>query len=245
MNPGNPSVTNYIVDVVLDVVKNYDVDGIHFDDYFYAYGGTPDELDQTEFDLYAAGMDRGDWRRNNVNQMIDSVSKAIMAEKPWIKFGVSPFGIYKNGVPSGIVGMDAYSEIYCDPLTWIEEGSVDYITPQLYWPTGGAQDFETLTEWWSGECKKNNRHFYAGQGAYRLPDPVKATRESVDVHELKYYFDNASMLEIGGKGTDDPVATWTVDEIGNQIDIIRANKLNNALGSVFLELTILTGWEIW
>lgn len=236
LNPGIPDVSSYIGSVVKDIVSKYAVDGIHFDDYFYAYGGTPDALDQTQFDTYGGGLTRDNWRRQNINRMIDTVYKAITDTKSWVKFGVSPFGIYKSGVPSGIVGMDAYSVIYCDPLAWLQSRSVDYLTPQLYWPTGGAQDFETLVDWWAQQCKTNSRHLYAGQGIYRLADnPAKTTSTNSnggDLHELKAYFDNPSMLE-SSKGTGDPIAEWTNDQIGLQIDLIRDNIANNALGSVF------------
>jgi uncharacterized lipoprotein YddW (UPF0748 family) len=245
LNPGKPEVMSYIGSVVRDMVANYGLDGVHFDDYFYSYDGTPNNLDQVEYDLYANGLSRGDWRRQNVNRMIDTVYKVIQEVNPSVRFGVSPFGIYKSGVPSGIVGMDAYSQIYCDPLAWLNKGSVDYLTPQLYWPTGGGQDFETLVNWWANQVKANSRHLYSGHGTYRLSDnPSLAKTTSIDLlHESKYYFDlpynhseltdNLSLLESSAKGTGDPVATWTLSQIGLQIDLIRANQAKNGLGSVF------------
>jgi len=241
LNPGRPEVMSYIGSVVRDIVSKYEVDGIHFDDYFYSYDGTPNTLDQAEYDLYANGMDRGDWRRQNVNQMIDTVYKAIQDENPNVRFGVSPFGIYKSGVPSGIVGMDAYSQIYCDPLAWLQNGSVDYLTPQLYWPTGGGQDFETLIDWWADQVFTKGRHLYPGHGTYRLSDnPAKSGMdEENSLHESKYYFDNMvsddnlSKLESSVKGTGDPVAAWTLSQIGLQVDLVRNNQPKNGLGSVF------------
>lgn len=247
LNPGIPEVMSYLGKIVEDVAANYNVDGIHFDDYFYAYGGTDPSLDSEEFDMYGEALSLGDWRRQNINRMIDTVYAAIQKTNPNIRFGVSPFGIYKNGVPQGIIGLDAYSQIYCDPLAWLDAGSVDYLTPQQYWPTGGAQDFETLTEWWSNECFQRGRHHYPGQGTYRLsdkPDTKKALQIDQDLHELKKYFDmnsskksssdNLSKLEQELlKSTSDPVADWTLDQIGLQIDIIRSNRDQNSLGSVF------------
>src|SRR6056297_1593344 len=98
---------------------------------------------------YGNGMNRDDWRRDNVNRMIDTVYRVIQEEDPTVRFGVSPFGIYKDGVPAGISGLNAYARIYCDPLAWLRAGNLDYLTPQTYWPTGGSQDFETLVNWWA------------------------------------------------------------------------------------------------
>ena len=247
LNPGIPEVMSYLGKIVEDVAANYNVDGIHFDDYFYAYGGTDPSLDSEEYNMYGGGLSLGDWRRQNINRMIDTVYTAIQKTNPNIRFGVSPFGIYKNGVPQGIIGLDSYSQIYCDPLAWLDAGSVDYLTPQQYWPTGGAQDFETLTGWWSNECYQRGRHHYPGQGTYRLsdkPDTKKASQIDQDLHEMKKYFDmnstkkssseNLSRLEQNLlKSTSDPVADWTLGQIGLQIDIIRSHRDQNSLGSVF------------
>ncbi len=240
LNPGLPEVMSYIGSVVRDLVENYEVDGVHFDDYFYGYEGTLASYDQDAYDLYGGGMARDDWRRDNVNRMIDTVYKVIQETDPDVRFGVSPFGIYKNGVPQGIVGLDAYSVIYCDPLAWLEGGDVDYITPQMYWPTGGGQDFETLAQFWSDTVSHFGRHLYAGQGSYRLssnPD-LKAMQVDSGLHESKMYFDlmpedNLSNMEQRLKSTSDPVAPWTLGQIGLQIDIIRSHQDKAGLGSVF------------
>jgi len=247
LNPGKPEVTSYIGSVVRDIILNYNIDGIHFDDYFYSYDGTPSELDGDEYAMYGNGMSLSDWRRDNVNRMVDTVYRIIQEENPDVRFGISPFGIYKDGVPSGISGLNAYSQIYCDPLAWMEDGSVDYITPQMYWPVGGKQDFETLANWWADTCDHFGRHLYAGHGTYRLPDVpgIKKTDVSEELlHETKYYIDagpvekdtlnNLSFLEQTIlKGTGDPVAPWTLGQIGTQIDIIRENHDNSGLGSVY------------
>ncbi len=145
LDPGNPGVRAQIVNIVREIVTNYDVDGITFDDYFYAYGGTPDALDAYAQGLYKpAGKNLHDWRRENVNQMVADVYHMIQNVKPYITFGVSPFGIWttdatvaaKEGIelPAGITGGNMYAEIYCDPVAWLKEATVDYISPQLYWP---------------------------------------------------------------------------------------------------------------
>jgi uncharacterized lipoprotein YddW (UPF0748 family) len=172
LNPGLPAVRDYITSVIMDIVRRYDVDGIHFDDYFYPYEGTTYQ-DTATFRLYNRGFtDIGDWRRDNVNIFVKEVYDSIMSIKPWIKFGISPFGIWKNGVPPNITGMDAYSEIYADPIAWLHQGTVDYLAPQLYWPNnnppGYKQDYGTLMPWWADSIYSYGRHFYVGQAAYRI-----------------------------------------------------------------------------
>ena len=170
LDPGLPDVREYVTSVIMDVVRNYDVDGVHFDDYFYPYSGMLLEDDAT-FQNYSRGFtSRSDWRRDNVNLLMQMVNDSIHAAKPHVKFGVSPFGIWKNGVPSGIVGMDAYSQIYCDAIAWLQDGSVDYLTPQCYWKIGGGQDYIKLSRWWADQCETRGRHFYPGHGAYRITD---------------------------------------------------------------------------
>lgn len=152
MDPGADPVMEHVVDVVLDVVDRYDIDGVHFDDYFYPYpNGTPFP-DGSTYDAYLDGggtLARDDWRRDNVNRMVELLHDEIDAAKPWVRFGISPFGIYRPGMPPGITGLDQYAEIFADPVKWIQEGWVDYLAPQLYWPTTQtAQAYEPLVEWW-------------------------------------------------------------------------------------------------
>lgn len=169
LDPGLPEVIKYITDVVMDVVNRYDVDGVHFDDYFYPY--PPDTItkqDDSTFAKYPRGFtNRGDWRRNNINMMIESVYDSILTVKPHVKYGISPFGIWKSGIPESTSGMSAYSEIYADAVTWLNEHTVDYIAPQLYWPfsRGLGQDYGVLANWWGSV--RNGRHVYTSQGLYR------------------------------------------------------------------------------
>ena len=168
LNPGLPMVRSYITGVVMDVVNRYDVDGVHFDDYFYPY--PPNQIsnqDAATFSTYSRGFANiGDWRRDNVNLFVKMIHDSIQAVKPFVKFGISPFGIWKNGVPSGITGLDAYNTIYCDALAWLKQQTIDYLTPQLYWPFGGGQDYGKLMPWWASQM--NGRHLYVGQAAYRI-----------------------------------------------------------------------------
>ncbi|MCL5028202.1 MAG: family 10 glycosylhydrolase [Bacteroidetes bacterium] len=166
LDPGNPNVRKYVTDVMMDVVNRYDVDGIHWDDYFYSYGGTTTQ-DSASWRLYHGSFTNiGDWRRNNVNLLVQEVHDSIQAVKPWVKFGISPFGIWKSGVPTGIVGMDAYSQIYGDAVAWMQNKWLDYLTPQLYWPFGGGQDYGKLMPWWASQT--NGRHLYVGEAGYRI-----------------------------------------------------------------------------
>lgn len=171
LDPGLPMVRDYVSMIISDVVRRYDIDGVHMDDYFYPYPeyNFNDSHDQNTFNLYNRGFtNRGDWRRDNVNLLLKQINDSVKSIKPHVKFGMSPFGIWKNGVPSGIIGMDAYSVIYCDAIAWLQGNYIDYLIPQLYWPIGGSQDFKKLSNWWADSAYKNNRHFYAGHGAYRI-----------------------------------------------------------------------------
>jgi uncharacterized lipoprotein YddW (UPF0748 family) len=191
LNPGLPEVRDYNVRVVADIVSRYDVDGIHFDDYFYPYppdnmtaNVTNNALDDKAFQDDPRGFtNKNDWRRDNVDIQMKAISDTIHALNPKIKFGISPFGIWKNGVPSGITGMDAYSAIYADPMAWLKQKSVDYLIPQLYWRIGGSQDYLKLMPWWADSTKKYERHYYTGNifGSYaatELPNQLKANRSN-------------------------------------------------------------------
>ncbi len=228
LNPGLPQVQLYIKKVAGDIINKYDIDGIHFDDYFYAYGGTPEELDRQTYLTYGEEYSNiGDFRRGSINKMIQNVMDTIYTTKPYLRYGVSPFGIYGNGMnPSGITGLDAYNVIYCDPIEWLKQGSVDYINPQLYWTTGGFQDFGKLLPWWAGWADQYNRDVYAGHGIYRLDDYPVASFHDFNLHEYKEYFNlsKTEMLRLGG---------WSLEEVIKQINIVRQNRAKNAKGSVF------------
>ena len=170
LDPGLPAVREYDTKVIMDIVRRYDVDGIHFDDYFYPYPVSGVTFnDAATFANYKRGFtDIGDWRRDNVNLLIKMIYDSIQTVKPWVKFGISPFGIWKSGYPSGITGMSGYSDIYCDALAWLNQKSIDYITPQLYWQIGGGQDYTKLMPWWGAQAASTGRHFYPGHAIYRM-----------------------------------------------------------------------------
>jgi uncharacterized lipoprotein YddW (UPF0748 family) len=175
-NPGLPEVREYIVQVVLDVVKNYDVDGIHMDDYFYPYpvrGQTINDADA--YAEYGGDFDNiKDWRRDNVDKLIHMLADSIHKYKPHMKFGISPFGIWANKSqhPDGSEtnGGSSYIENFADTRKWMKEGWIDYINPQIYWQIGNRlAAFDKLLDWWSNNTY--NRHLYVGQAPYRYYEP--------------------------------------------------------------------------
>jgi uncharacterized lipoprotein YddW (UPF0748 family) len=206
LDPGLPQVRGYVTGVIMDVVRRYDVDGVHFDDYFYPYPpGNITNQDDSTFVHYPRGFtNRGDWRRDNVNILVRAIHDSILATKPGVKFGISPFGIWKSGVPPGIVGLDAYSEIYCDAITWLRQASVDYLTPQLYWPFGGGQDYGRLMPWWADSVRYYGRHFYPGEAAYRItawtsasemPNHIRLRRSTLNTGGNVYFRANQGITD--------------------------------------------------
>jgi uncharacterized lipoprotein YddW (UPF0748 family) len=168
MDPAKKGTQDHTVDVIMDIVKRYDIDGVHMDDYFYpypSYNGNVDFPDSAGFAEYrhnGGKLSRGDWRRDAVNKLIERLYKNIKAEKPWVKFGLSPFGIWRPGYPESIEGFDQYNQLYADARLWLNKGWVDYFSPQLYWPIKRyPQSFPVLLGWWAGENKKG-RHLWPG-----------------------------------------------------------------------------------
>lgn len=166
LNPALEEVKQRIVDVVVDILSKYDVDGIVFDDYFYT-SGTPMSLDADQYKKYTSSggkLSQADWRRANVNEMVARVNKAIKERKPYVTFGIGPAGVAsppnvtsEYGLPAAPGGGDwQYNGIYSDPLAWFKEGSIDYMSPQIYWPSR----FEALSEWWANAAIKFGRHCY-------------------------------------------------------------------------------------
>ena len=185
-DPGNPENRKYICAVIKDIVSRYDVDAIHFDDYFYPYPISGERFkDDDSFSRYAFGQgfkpnQLDDWRRDNVNRLIEEVKHTIAATRPWVRFGISPFGIYRNkkntpdGSGSNTNGLQNYDELYADVLLWAKKGWIDYLVPQIYWEIGhSAADYDTLIRWWSKQ--KTKAQLYIGQDVNRTvktPDLV-------------------------------------------------------------------------
>lgn len=181
LDPALPEVQEHSLAVVLDVVERYDIDGVHFDDYFYPYAsyhGGKDFPDDRSWEAYVAGggdLSRGDWRRASVDGFVESVYRGIKDAKPWVEFGISPFGIWRPGYPESIRGLDQYDALYADAKKWLEEGWVDYFTPQLYWPIARtAQSFPLLLAWW-GEQNPEGRHLWPGLAISRMKGEAGAT----------------------------------------------------------------------
>lgn len=167
-DPSDQRTQDHASRVVNDIVKRYDIDGVHFDDYFYpyaSYNGGSDFPDSKTWNAYrnsGGDLSRADWRRSNVNRFIKRIYEEIKAEKNFVKFGLSPFGIWKPGYPSGVTGSSQYDELYADAKLWLNEGWIDYFTPQLYWPIDPPkQSFTALLKWWQSE-NKYNRHLWPG-----------------------------------------------------------------------------------
>jgi uncharacterized lipoprotein YddW (UPF0748 family) len=176
LDVGVPEVREYVMNTILEVVKSYDVDGVHLDDYFYPYPVSGvDFPDSKSFELYGKGYSSvADWRRDNVNKFIKELNEKIKATKPYVKFGVSPFGIWKNGVSDGgseTNGLSSYNAIYVDSRKWVQEEWIDYIVPQIYWEFGhNTADYKTLVDWWSKQVEGKKVHLYIGHAAYKVGD---------------------------------------------------------------------------
>jgi uncharacterized lipoprotein YddW (UPF0748 family) len=176
LDPGEPQTKQYALSVIMDVVRRYDIDGLHLDDYFYPYRESshgheipfPDDHSYHVYRQAGGTLGRDDWRRENVNGFIERLYGMVKAEKPWVKVGISPFGIWRPGNPAQIKGFDAYQEIYCDARKWLNEGWLDYLAPQLYWKieqTG--QSYPVLLAWWISQNTKG-RHIWPGSYTSRV-----------------------------------------------------------------------------
>ena len=225
LNPALKECRDYICQVVQDIVSRYDVDGLHIDDYFYPYPVAGVEIpDDEQFAASDNGFqNRGDWRRQNVNLFIEQMAATIHQEKPWVKFGVSPFGIYRNkkSDPDGsrTNGLQNYDQLYADVLLWDEKGWMDYCVPQLYWEIGNkAADYEELIRWWNDHISNSN--LYIGEDVERT---VKyADKKNPAVHQLAAKRTLHNELD-NVSGTVLWYAKAAVDNIGNYGTLMRNN----------------------
>lgn len=220
LNPGLESVRKRIVDVCKEIISNYDVDGLVFDDYFYPEG-IPVTSSAGDYNLWqksGASMTFGDWRRNNVNQMVADVYKMVQQQKPYVRFGISPAGAActsaavaaKHGIDRCPVASDwQYDGIFSDPVAWLEAGTIDYISPQLYWKTNHKTNpFGPMTKWWSYVAKHFGRHHYAS-------------------HSISFL------------NSSNTTSDW--EEIGKQVQFSRDYTENEAPGAVFYSAAYVTG----
>lgn len=224
LNPALQENRDYICEVVKDIVSRYDVDGLHIDDYFYPYPAPGQTIpDDKEFALYNNGIkDKGDWRRDNVNIFIKQLCETIHKTKPWVKFGVSPFGIYRNKkndpqTGSNTNGLQNYDDLYADVLMWVNNGWVDYCVPQLYWQIGHkAADYETLIKWWNKYAGK--RHLYIGEDVERTVKYPDLDNPSINQMPAKRIL-HGQMPNV--KGTVLWYAKAVVDNTGNYGTMLR------------------------
>ena len=213
MDPGESAVRERTVSVVLDVVKRYDIDGVHLDDYFYPYPESrrgkpiafPDDRSWKRYRAKGGSLARDDWRRQNVDLLIDTLRRAVARAKPWVKFGISPFGIWRPGNPENVKGFDSFEKLYADSRKWLQAGWVDYFTPQLYWAIDKeGQRYEELLRWWVQQDTLQ-RHLWPGN-----------------------YTD-----KVGEGGT----SAWRRDEILAQVRATRAQP--GATGNVHFSMRVL------
>jgi uncharacterized lipoprotein YddW (UPF0748 family) len=219
MNPTHPDVQNHSLAVILDVVARYDVDGIHIDDYFYPYKEKdaagriipfPDDDTWEAYQKAGGKLSRDDWRRDAVNTFVKRMYDETKKAKPWVKVGISPFGIWRPNFPTGIAGLDQYAELYADAKMWLNEGWVDYFSPQLYWPIAQEkQSFPKLLAWWAGENTKH-RHLWPGLYTSRvtgtakgwlakeIADQIALTREQKGVSGAVHFSAKALARNTGG-----------------------------------------------
>lgn len=154
MDPGHPTARKWSLAVIQDVVRRYDIDGVHIDDYFYPYPearrGFPDDATYKAYRDRGGRLRRDDWRRSNIDTFVEQMYRIVHADKPWVMVGISPFGIARPGVPKGIsAGLDQYGDLYADVPKWLRNGWLDYLAPQLYWPIDQeAQAFDVLLQYW-------------------------------------------------------------------------------------------------
>ena len=225
LNPALKECRDYICDVVRDIVERYDIDGLHIDDYFYPYPVAGVEIpDEAQFRANSNGIqDRGDWRRYNVNLYIKQMYETIHKAKPWVKFGVSPFGIYRNqkSDPNGsrTNGLQNYDQLYADVLLWDANGWMDYCVPQLYWEIGHkAADYDELIHWWDRHLTRTP--LYIGEDVERTvkhPDPANKNRHQLAAKMALH----AELPRV--KGTVLWYAKAAVDNVGNYGTSLRNN----------------------
>ena len=215
LDPGLPEVREHIKSVMKDVLTRYDIDGIHFDDYFYPYTPITNE-DSLTFENYSRDFTNIDnWRRDNINLLMADIYEIIKTVKPKVKFGISPFGIVLNEY-AGTKGFNSYDIIYCDPLNWLNNKIVDYVTPQIYWEIGHSKaDYAKLLPWWA--TVTNDRHLYIGLYSSKmaasnykgkkseLGDQIRLNRTTENVLGSVYF--SAKSISLNWSGLADSMKT--------------------------------------
>ena len=257
LNPGMQEVRDFIANIIIDIVRRYDVDGIHFDDYFYPYTPPISDEDLPHFRADQRGFDSiQDWRRDNINLMVKQVYDSIQVADPFVKFGISPFGIRKNS-DAGTNGGEGYHLLFADPVAWLESGSIDYITPQLYWETSHpVAPYEPLLHWWAEIAAKHNRHLYVGLAPYRLQgatdwpveelgNQIRINRSNPNPVQGKIYFRTRNITDNPKSLADSmsgdwyrrpaliPAMSWLPDDVPAPVEELTFNVSSDE-GSVHL-----------
>ena len=251
LNPGIPEVRQRIVDVVIDILDKYNVDGIVFDDYFYPNGGMTDAKDQDLFDKYNPdSLERGDWRRHQVNLMVKEVHDAIKARKPWVRFGISPAGVAcssksvanKYGIVPCPSGSDwQYNGIYSDPVAWISQNTIDYISPQVYWTIGANADYSKIVPWWGTVVHKFGRHNYTSCSLSDLKrEPSNAPESLFEEDDYMEEYDEDRVFARIPERKDVMMRVFYPQETVNEIVINRESAKEGAPGMVFFSTNKLT-----
>jgi uncharacterized lipoprotein YddW (UPF0748 family) len=217
MDPAQKETQELTTSVVMDIVRRYDIDGVHFDDYFYPYpsynlnADFPDSISWAGYQQSGGKLSRADWRRDAVNVLIENLYKKIKAEKPYVKFGLSPFGIWRPGYPESIAGFDQYNQLYADARLWLNKGWIDYFTPQLYWPINRmSQSFPVLLGWWAGENKKQ-RHLWPG---------ISVGRDTSARNINEVY--NQVMISRGMLPKSKGIVHWSISSLTNNPNLAKA-----------------------
>lgn len=270
LDPGDKAVQDYSLAVIRDVVKRYDVDGIHIDDYFYPYkerdsaGRTIPFPDNPTYKRYKASggtLSRDDWRRENVDNFVRRLYEAIKDEKKWVRFGISPFGIWRPGYPASVKGLDQFSELYADARKWLRNGWVDYYTPQLYWKIAAPnQSYPQLLRWWVEQNVKG-RNLWPGNftsrvldgtwGPEEIAEQIRVTREQPgatgNVHfSMKAFQQNRALNEAVGESYQQPAlvpASPWLDDSGPAEPRVEVGK--DATGAGYLNWSPPGAKEPW
>ncbi len=261
-DPGNKEVQQYVTEVIRDMLSRYDVDAIHFDDYFYPYRIPNREFpDDASYKKYGNGLSKENWRRSNVDSIIVMLNKAIKSEKKYCKFGISPFGVWRNRDKDSVgsdthAGQTNYDDLYADILLWLKNGWIDYVAPQIYWEFElKAAPYGVLLDWWSKHSY--SRHCYIGLGIYKagvnaawrdksqLPRQIVALRETPNIQGMIFF--SSTTFQRNPNGWNDslqnnyykypaliPPMPW-VDSTKPHAPIIRTAYNSDSSSTVFLQ----------
>jgi uncharacterized lipoprotein YddW (UPF0748 family) len=265
LNPAHQWNRDYICAVAADIVRRYDIDGFHIDDYFYPYPVEGQVIpDDRDFATNNNGIaNKGDWRRFNVNQFIKQLSETIHSIKPWVKFGVSPFGIYRNKRTdpyngSETAGLQNYDDLYADVMLWVNNGWIDYCVPQIYWQIGHpTADYQTLIQWWNKYCA--GRPLYIGEDierTVRFADPRDGSKHQMEakyrlhnqmrnVHGTVLWYAKASVDNVGNYGTMLEKNYWRYPALQPRMPFIDAKapaRVHN-LAPIWTEDGYILVWE--